>query len=157
MQFRKVIFIILSFFLFITQAAADPVFHDAMGKRVQLSALKGSWVIANYWAAWCPGCIKEIPELNSFYNHYKNKNIVLYGINYDRLPIADLRSTIIQSGISFPVLEEDPDQAWRLGEIEILPTTIIINPNGDVVKTLVGPSSEEKLVEALKAVGANLE
>ena len=44
----------------------------------------GKWLIVNYWADWCPPCIKEMPELESFYIDNKQKALVLT-YNFDRL------------------------------------------------------------------------
>lgn len=123
--------------------------HDTKGNPIEVSSLKGKWVIVNYWAAWCDSCLKEIPELNSFYEHTQDKNIVLYGVNYDRMPMNDLQAAIDKTHIIYPVVLEDPAETWPLYGIDVLPVTFIIDPNGKVVKRIVGANTEKSLFAAL--------
>lgn len=130
-------------------AQVEGQFHDAEGRPVRLGDLQNKWLIINYWADWCDSCVEEIPELNNFYQHNQNKNIVLIGVNYDQLSQPDLKQAMQKSGITFPVLLEDPKLLWQLGEISVLPTTFIINPQGDVVKKIIGPNTERSLLKII--------
>lgn len=122
------------------------VLHDTKGNKIAVADLKGKWVIVNYWAAWCESCIKEIPELNHFYQHNQDKNIVLYGVNYDRMPIDDLQKAINIVHITYPVVLEDPARSWALDGIDALPVTFIIDPNGKVMKKILGANTEKSLI-----------
>jgi peroxiredoxin len=127
--------------LFITHAMAAIQYHDSNGKLVPASAMKGKWVVVNYWAAWCRACVVEIPELNYFYRGIHDKNVAIYGVNYDQLPAVSLKDTVNQSEIQFPVLQEDPLNKLAENDIDVLPTTFIVDPEGNVVKKIVGPST----------------
>lgn len=142
---QKIALVFLCSLITISCSKGGPVLHDADGHPVQAVKLKDKWLIVNYWAAWCGSCIKEIPELNRFYQDNQDKNILIYGVNYDQLPMASLKEAILQTNIQFPVLSDDPNQLWQLGEVSVLPMTFIINPQGEVVKKIVGPSTEEAL------------
>src|ERR1700730_4920453 len=114
MQLSKRVLILLG--LMISMACTySEAYYDTEGHRVELSKLKGKWVIVNYWADWCQGCVAEIPELNHFYQHNMDKNIVLYGVNYDQLPLHDLKKSIKNINIEFPILTLDPEETWGLG------------------------------------------
>jgi len=133
-----------------------PAFHDAEGKSVPVSEFKGKWIIVNYWATWCDICLDEIPELNRLYRNNHDKNILIYGVNYDQLSPVGLKNTVRKMKIRFPVLAEDPSQMWQLDEITNLPTTFIINPRGEVVKKIVGgPNTETSLLELVHALQSN--
>lgn len=134
--------IVLTFYSHITFS-----FHDATGRFISHSEFKNKWIIVNYWADWCDSCIEEIPELNNFYRNNQDHNILIFGVNYDRLPNPVLRQAIKKTGILFPVLQEDPADLWRFGEITALPTTFIINPDGDVVRKIIGPNTEQSLLK----------
>lgn len=129
----------------------DPVLRDTQGKAVQLSALQGNWVVLNYWASWCASCAKEIPELNRFFQHLQ-KNVVLYGVNSDQLPPKELDLAVKKMGIAFPVLLQDPRRYWHLEEVTLLPVTFIINPQGKVVKTILGVNTEKSLLAVLQSL-----
>ena len=148
MRLLKTIFILLCSLLLISCSQQDPVYHDTQGHAVQLTKLRGKWVIVNYWAAWCHPCVDEMPELNNFYKYAQDKNILIYGVDFDELPIDDLTRDAQSVGIAFPVLVDDPE-AWGLDEVSVIPTTFIINPKGVVVKKLVGSITEQTLIDVL--------
>lgn len=151
---RKTFYILLFGLLLMGCSRSEATFYDTHGKSIQLSALKGKWVIINYWADWCDSCIAEIPELNQFYLHNHNTNIVFYGVNYDQLPLDSLKYAINKVGIEFPVLTEDPNSLLNLGQITAIPVTFILNPEGVVAKTIVGPSTEQHLTQILHELAA---
>lgn len=124
-------------------------FHDATGRFVSSSAFKNKWIIVNYWADWCDSCLEEVPELNNFYKNNQDNNIVMIGVNYDGLTNLALQHAIKKAGILFPVLQEDPMQTWRLSEISVLPTTFVINPEGVVVRKIIGPNTEQSLLKII--------
>ncbi len=146
MSYRNIIFVmmvlVLSFYSYMAFS-----FHDATGRFIPISEFKNKWIIVNYWADWCDSCIEETPELNNFYKNNHDSNILIVGVNYDRLPNPVLRQAIQRTGILFPVLQEDPAEVWRLGEVTVLPTTFIINPDGDVVRKIIGPNTEQSLLK----------
>jgi len=136
-----------------SHAFAAPVFHDTHGNTVQLSALKGKWVVVNYWASWCDVCLSETQELNQFYEHYRHKNIALYGVNSDHLPLPTLKQILYRMNLLIPDLVEDPGSAWGLDDVSVLPTTFIIGPEGTVLKKIEGPNTEKSLLDVLGALG----
>ena len=55
-------------------AQAEYRLQDLDGNEHRLSALRGQWVMINFWATWCPPCIHEMPELEAFF-HYLNLDV----------------------------------------------------------------------------------
>lgn len=151
MRQLKLFFVVLcALFMFgCSQGSSDPVFHDLKGNPVQLSKLKGKWVIVNYWASWCHNCVDEMPELNSFYKNNKDPNVLMFGVNVDNIPPDELKDAVQKMEINFPVLVDDPLHAWNFDEVEGVPMTFIISPNGDVVKKILGTNTEASLVDTL--------
>jgi len=66
------------------------------------SNLEGNWILINYWADWCPPCIKEIPEINTFSD--KHPEVIVLAFNFDRLEAEDLRPQIKKFNIKYPSL-----------------------------------------------------
>lgn len=145
--------IIVLFLLIILAACSQgtTAYHDTEGKVYDSQSFQGKWLIINYWAPWCPGCVKEIPELNRFYQHLP-ANVLLLGVNYDHTPMPDLKEWVRKELIAYPVLIEDPKNQFQLADADVLPVTFIINPQGKVVKSIAGPNTEKSLLETLKAL-----
>jgi thiol-disulfide isomerase/thioredoxin len=134
-----------------TLSRADVVLQDTHGKNTTFSALKGKWVLINYWAGWCTTCVEEIPEFNQFYQQHKKDSVVLFGVNFDSLPPFEQKNLITRLNIHYPNLLADPANDLRLGDITGVPVTFIFNPNGELVKTLFGGQTAKTLEEAIKA------
>jgi peroxiredoxin len=153
MLIRKLILMIAcSFFMMSYCKAEQALFYDTQGHTVSLSKLKGKWVVLNYWADWCNVCVQEIPELNRFYEDIKDKNIVFYGIDYDELTLNNLKSSIASVSIKYPVLTSDPGYTWNLDNVDVVPTTFILDPEGHVVKVMTGPNTERSLFDVINSL-----
>jgi thiol-disulfide isomerase/thioredoxin len=109
-------------------------------KDVGWQALRGQWVVINYWAEWCKPCIEEVPELNQLAAHY-SKQVAVLGVNYDAVTEDALRQQARRLQIEFPVLDVDPASMLKLARPEVLPTTFVFSPQGELVGSLVGPQS----------------
>src|SRR3990172_7623150 len=65
------------------EVAPDFFLRDINGKIVTLTSLRGSVVIINFWATWCPPCREEVPYLNVLNNQYKAGGVRVFGITAD--------------------------------------------------------------------------
>ena len=121
---------------------------DTAGKKHVLSQYKGKWVIVNYWATWCPPCLEEVPDLVALYDSRKNKDIMLLGVVFDFESTKEVAKYVDDMLMSYPIVLGDDDVMKQLGSAEVLPTTFIYNPNGELVKTKRGKVTKQYL-EAL--------
>lgn len=107
------------------------------GQKIGLQQLRGKWVFVNYWATWCQGCLNDIAALKKFAAQNGNSVVVL-GVNYDQLANPELKAAATRWSITYPVLVKDPQRLWGLPDVDLVPTTFVINPQGKVVKTILG-------------------
>jgi thiol-disulfide isomerase/thioredoxin len=135
---------IILFVVLLTACKPEPVLSDTQGNKIDPKQWQNHWVLVNYWASWCEPCYKEIPALNQFYRLHHD-HVLLYGVNYDGLTTDDLRQAIQKMDIEFPVFTVNPAQVLHIGETEVLPTTFVFNPQGRLVKTLIGPQTVKSL------------
>ena len=104
-------------------------------------------VLINYWAIWCAPCRKEIPEFNQLLEE-RGDNIAVLAVNFDGSQGQQLRDEIAKLGIKFPSLLEDPRELWGLEPVQVLPETLVIGRDGQLLHRLIGPQTKESL-EAL--------
>ena len=143
----KTIFIYLAI-IFLFFSCSKPDLRVFEGDNIFLSDLKGKWIIFNYWADWCPPCIKEIPELNNLQRNYSNK-LKVFLINFDMLEGEELNQQLKKFNVKVDSLLSDPSTIYKWVIPENLPVTFIINKNGDLEHTLVGPQTEEEIISLL--------
>lgn len=124
------------------------VFTDSTGKKLTLSDYKGKWVLINFWATWCPPCLKEIPDLVSLYEGRKDVMVIGIAMDYQNpqtvLKFADSLS------ISYPIVFGDRKIAAQIGPVSMLPTTYLFDPAGRPAAYKVGLISRESLEEFMR-------
>ncbi len=133
-------------------AACTTDAEQTVERVIDAPVLEKNWMIINYWATWCAPCRKEIPELNRFAQRAPQYS--LYAINYDDVQGEELLAAADDMGINFTLLAKDPAALLQIERPRVLPTTLIVSPQGKVVTTLIGPQSEEGLkLEMANAIG----
>jgi thiol-disulfide isomerase/thioredoxin len=127
-------------------------FRWADGSGGRYADWAGKWVIVNYWAEWCAPCREEIPALNALMR--ERSDLLVVGVNFDGLEGEALTSVIGRMGIEFPVMVGSPRQAFPHPMPEVLPTSLVITPEGELVRSLVGPQTRETFAAALTSAAA---
>lgn len=130
--------------------APKPDLAFARGGGATWDELSGKWLLINYWAEWCAPCRKEIPELNELHAQGEAFSVVVLGVNFDGLRDDPLISVMDRMDVQFPVLVADPRARWELPLPSVLPTTLVIDPDGKLHDVLVGPQTFDTLVGALE-------
>lgn len=114
------------------------------GDNYSLSQFQGQWVVVNYWATWCAPCRREIPELSQL--HAERDDVTVLGIAYEDTDPADFETFLSEFNPSYPILLPDVyDLPAGLEIPRVLPTTFIVNPAGQKVRTYLGPVTREEL------------
>jgi thiol-disulfide isomerase/thioredoxin len=129
-------------------SCSKPDLNVFEGKGVFLDDLKGKWIVFNYWADWCPPCIKEIPELNSLQSNFSD-DLKVFLINFDMLEGEELKQQLEKFNVQVDSLLTDPSIIYDWVIPENLPVTFIINRKGELEFTLVGPQTEEEIINML--------
>ncbi len=127
--------------------APDFTLKTLDGQTIQLSALKGKIVLVNLWASWCPPCKAEMPAIEHVYQNYKNKGFVALGVDstIQDTPV-NVTSFVKDTNLSFPILLDENGLATRLYNIQSLPTSFFVGPDGIIRDVVIGgPMSEAYL------------
>jgi thiol-disulfide isomerase/thioredoxin len=128
------------------QAPVDFTLPRLDGGDLALASLRGNWVVLNYWATWCAPCRKEIPELSEL--HDRRQDLVVLGLAYEEAEPEDFDTFLEEFHVTYPILLVDvyaPPEPF--GAPLVMPTSIVLDPRGMVVKTFVGPVTGE-MIEA---------
>jgi len=124
--------------------------YNRQGKNeVSLAELKGKVVMINFWASWCIPCEQEAPALEAAWKSYEpGGKVVFLGVDYvDTEPEA--RSYLSKFGISYP---NGPDLQTRISQmfrIKGVPETYIIDQNGKLVSSQIGPFDTEAQIHTM--------
>jgi len=117
----------------------DFVLKDLQGKDVSLKDYRGKVVLVNFWAHWCPPCVKEIPDLVELRNNYKNKGFEVLGVVFPaRVNEQQVRKMAENFEMSYPVLWGTTDMLDQFGAINAIPRSFILNSEGKIVDDLEG-------------------
>jgi peroxiredoxin len=119
---------------------AAPVFalQDDRGGAVSLDRYRGQIVVMNLWASWCPPCRAEMPDLQRLANAYTGRAIAIVGVNEGESP-QRARAFADSLRIRFPIWIDAAQRYGRTYTALGLPTTVILDANGVVVRAFDGP------------------
>jgi thiol-disulfide isomerase/thioredoxin len=114
------------------------------GKTFKLADYRDKWVVVNFWATWCAPCLKEIPDFNAFAK--SRSDVQFIGLAYEEISQADMQAFLQKHPIDYPfaildVYNPPADFETPRG----LPMTVLIAPDGEVVKTFLGPVTSADL------------
>jgi len=123
------------------------------GDADSLADYRGKVVLVNLWATWCPPCREEIPALETLYRRYQSKGLIVLGI--DQGESASVAGAFARKlGVTFPLLVDDAQQYGRAYAAQGLPTSILVDRSGHIVKGIDGQLTlaqmQELVAPALK-------
>lgn len=120
------------------------------GPRVDLASLRGRPALVNFWASWCAPCKQEAPELERLARTLHG-NARLVGVDWNDTT-ANATAFIRQHQLTYPNLRDGSSEVGNDFGLSGLPTTFVLDPQGQIVRTLRGPQTSASLREALASV-----
>ena len=124
--------------------------QDINGRTVRLSDYKNDVIILNFFATWCPPCRSEIPDFVELIDEYGADDFIIIGISLDKGDVDDVRSFAAQYNINYPVLLDDDLVSKAYGPIRSIPTTFIIDREGNIAQKIMGARSKDYFEDVIK-------
>jgi len=145
----------------VTQEAAPGILRptftlpDLEDQPHNIDEWDGKLLLINFWASWCPPCIKEMPALDALRLNYQDQNFEILGVAVE--PAADVSLFLDGSPVSYPILygeiEADRISKQYGNTIGSIPFSVLIDQNGLIVEQYFGeidiPALEQTLLSML--------
>lgn len=119
--------------------APNAVFTTLQGDKLALANLRGRPVLVTFWATDCPGCIEEIPHLISLHNQFQASGLQIIAVAMPYDPPSHVLTMVNEKKIPYAVaLDIDSRHVQAFGDIQLTPTTFLIDRQGVVVSHHIG-------------------
>lgn len=165
MKIQKIIFIlIISLFIqnylessatILGQSAPDFALENLSNQKVSLKELQSKVVLLNFFASWCPYCIKEIPKIIQLNKRYKNSALMILGIAIQE-PKNKLLKFINKKQINYSILLDLEAKVANKYNIRGIPTNVLIDKNG-IVRYYANLLPDEDLIKSLLPIDKKIQ
>ena len=120
------------------------------GNGFRLSDHEGKVVILNFWATWCAPCRVEIPDLIEMQEELKGEGVLFVGISLDHEGKEVVEQFAAEADFNYPILLDDGSVSDKYGGIYALPTTVLIDREGNISHRIPGMVTKDYLLPILK-------
>ena len=132
--------------------------HDIDGKLRNIKEWDGQVVLLNFWATWCPPCLKEIPDFIEVQHALADQGFQIIGVAVDNED--DVREFATDMAMNYPVMAGEAEAielSQKYGNsIGGLPFSAFIDRNGKISHTITGELSKDRLVAILEQLGLSI-
>jgi thiol-disulfide isomerase/thioredoxin len=123
---------------------------DLQGQPVSSGDFEGKVVLLDFWATWCPPCRKEIPGFIELQERYGKAGLVVVGVSLDEGGPAAVAPFVSKMGINYPVVMGDSAIVQAFGGVEAIPTTFVIDRDGQILERHVGFVSKDRFEKSIQ-------
>jgi thiol-disulfide isomerase/thioredoxin len=149
--------------VYLIEAVGQPVAGKAVDfswkendTRKQFSEVtKGKVVFLNFWGTWCPPCRKEIPDIIEISKDLKDDDFIVVGVALERNPdnaLTAVGNYMKSQGIPYMNVIGNADIVGAYGGVQAVPTTIIIDKNGNIAERIVGMRDKAGFMTSINKV-----
>lgn len=118
------------------------------GEQVRLSDYRGSRVMLNFWATWCPPCRAEMPDMEKLYG---KEDITILGVNMTSTESSEevVHEFVDEFGLTFPILLDESSDLTSQYKIAAYPTTYMIDSEGRIQFLTLGALNYDQMLQQL--------
>ena len=130
---------------------ADFTLTDLHGTAWTLQNLRGKVVLVNFWATWCPPCRKEMPDLETLYNRFKDQGLVILAISDE--DAAKVTPFIADHRFTYPILLDPGRKVNGLFAVEGIPKTFLYDREGHLAAEAIDMRTVGQFLKLLDRAG----
>ena len=120
------------------------------GQPFQLSEQQGKVVLMNIWATWCAPCADEMPDFVELYEQYKDQGLIVLGVSIDEQGRSVVEPFMEKFNVTYPMVIDDGTIMEKYGPTMGIPTTYVIDKQGNLEYFAVGALTKKELEPRLK-------
>jgi thiol-disulfide isomerase/thioredoxin len=120
------------------------------GQPYDTASLRGELLLLNFWAAWSPATLKELPELANLAAKFQPRGLVILGVCLDDAPPAELLVFAERQGVRYPLLWPGDQLLDTIQPLETIPYTVLLDSQGKILARFRGPFQPRDLREAIE-------
>lgn len=135
--------------------APDFTLVDFGGKPVKLSDLRGKGVFIDFWAAWCPFCTGEMPDIEKLHQEFGDK-VVILGIHRTNTESKEVGEDFARNDVkvTYTILQDKTDEVYKayIPGFAGMPVAAWIDKDGVLIKLKIGPKTAEEMRQNIEAI-----
>jgi peroxiredoxin len=125
---------------------------DISGKYLSLADYQGKWVYIDFWATWCGPCMRKLPQVVDLHKEVSERqDFAVISVSLDDSRTKNtLDSVTSKYGITFPVMYDGGGFNSQLASnwcVDSIPSTFLIDPNGQIYASDVSPSDALRIID----------
>ncbi|MGH2651476.1 MAG: TlpA family protein disulfide reductase [Actinomycetota bacterium] len=120
------------------------------GEQIDLASLRGQVVVVNFWASWCLACREEHPDLLATWDRYRERGVVLVGVDFEDTEAAAL-AYAKEMGGDWPLVTDPGSRTAIAYGVFGVPETFVIAPDGTITAKKVGAVPYEWLTREIES------
>jgi thiol-disulfide isomerase/thioredoxin len=114
------------------------------GRTITSEQLKGKVVLVNYWATWCPYCLKEMPVIQEFWDDHRAQGFEVVAISVDDSP-EKVAQYMKDHGYRFMAGTMNPGISAAFGNTTSIPTSFVLDKDMTIRHKIVGQAHYQRL------------
>ncbi|MGQ0569064.1 MAG: TlpA family protein disulfide reductase [Armatimonadota bacterium] len=114
------------------------------GGTLDLRSLRGKVVVINFWASWCIPCRDEAPAIEATWQRYKNRGVVVVGIDVQDL-VPEAMRFLADTGTPYPMIRDKDNSVYRAYGLTGVPETFFVDRAGRIVRKFPGVVTDSQI------------